>query len=53
MAQKEKSFLESIADMGSKLLTPKPKKKPIIEEEDDGDLSKSVEKSIKKSTGGN
>lgn len=33
MAKKEKSFLESIADMGSELLAPKPKKPKPVEDE--------------------
>lgn len=55
MAKQEKSFLESIADMGSELLAPKPKKPKLKNQpqnEDDEDNTEKFRKSVVKSTGG-
>jgi hypothetical protein len=55
MAQKEKSFLESIADMGSQILAPKKPKKPKLKNQpqnDEEDNTEKFRKSVVDATGG-
>lgn len=54
MAKQEKSFLESIADMGSQILAPKPVKKKLKNQpqNDDEDNTEKFRKSVVDATGG-